>query len=291
MENNNKVNAINVKNVTKIYKTANAETRALKNANLTIFDNEFFTLLGPSGCGKTTLLRLIAGFEDITEGSIHLFDEEIVNLPPNKRSVNTVFQQYALFPHLDVFENVAFGLRRLNKDKNFVDKRTFEVLELVQMQDYGKRKPNQLSGGQQQRVALARVLAPSPKVLLLDEPLSALDLKLRQAMRYELKTLQRETGITFVFVTHDQEEALTMSDRIAIMNKGDISQIGSPTDIYEKPSNVFVADFIGTSNFVNLKINSNDSQNSSVIFSCFIPMLENLSVNLFTSSPKAPTSC
>jgi len=250
MEINNKVNAIHVKNVTKIYKTANSETRALKNANLTIFDNEFFTLLGPSGCGKTTLLRLIAGFEDITEGSINLFDEEIVNLPPNKRSVNTVFQQYALFPHLDVFENVAFGLRRLNKDKNFVDKRTFEVLELVQMQDYGKRKPNQLSGGQQQRVALARALAPSPKVLLLDEPLSALDLKLRQAMRYELKTLQRETGITFVFVTHDQEEALTMSDRIAVINEGEIQQIGEPEEIYESPNNKFVANFIGEANLL-----------------------------------------
>ena len=251
MEINNKVNAINVINVTKIYKTANAETRALKNANLTIFDNEFFTLLGPSGCGKTTLLRLIAGFEDITEGSINLFDEEIVNLPPNKRSVNTVFQQYALFPHLDVFENVAFGLRRLNKDKNFVNKRTLEVLELVQMQDYGNRKPNQLSGGQQQRVALARALAPSPKVLLLDEPLSALDLKLRQAMRYELKTLQRETGITFVFVTHDQEEALTMSDRIAVINEGEIQQIGEPEEIYESPNNKFVANFIGEANLLN----------------------------------------
>jgi len=250
MQTNNKVNAIDVRNVTKIYKTTNTETRALKNANLTIFDNEFFTLLGPSGCGKTTLLRLIAGFEDITEGSINLFDEEIVNLPPNKRSVNTVFQQYALFPHLDVFENVAFGLRRLNKDKNFVDKRTLEVLALVQMQDYGKRKPNQLSGGQQQRVALARALAPSPKVLLLDEPLSALDLKLRQAMRYELKTLQRETGITFVFVTHDQEEALTMSDRIAVINEGEIQQIGEPEEIYESPNNKFVANFIGEANLL-----------------------------------------
>ena len=213
-----KVNAIDVRNVTKIYTSGNAQTKALKNANLTIYDNEFFTLLGPSGCGKTTLLRLIAGFEDITEGSINLFNQEIVNLPPNKRPVNTVFQQYSLFPHLNVFENVAFGLRRLKKDESLIESRTDEVLELVQMREYANRKPNQLSGGQQQRVALARALAPEPKVLLLDEPLSALDLKLRQAMRFELKTLQRETGITFVFVTHDQEEALTMSDRIAVIN-------------------------------------------------------------------------
>ena len=246
-----KVNAIDVRNVTKIYTSGNAQTKALKNANLTIYDNEFFTLLGPSGCGKTTLLRLIAGFEDITEGSINLFNQEIVNLPPNKRPVNTVFQQYSLFPHLNVFENVAFGLRRLKKDETQVESRTFEVLELVQMREYANRKPNQLSGGQQQRVALARALAPEPKVLLLDEPLSALDLKLRQAMRFELKTLQRETGITFVFVTHDQEEALTMSDRIAVINEGEIQQIGEPEQIYESPSNKFVANFIGEANLLS----------------------------------------
>ena len=245
-----KVNAIDVRNVTKIYTSSNSQTKALKNANLTIHDNEFFTLLGPSGCGKTTLLRLIAGFEDITEGSIDLFNQEIVNLPPNKRPVNTVFQQYSLFPHLNVYENVAFGLKRLKKDESLVESRTFEVLELVQMKEYANRKPNQLSGGQQQRVALARALAPEPKVLLLDEPLSALDLKLRQAMRFELKTLQRETGITFVFVTHDQEEALTMSDRIAVINEGEIQQIGEPEQIYESPSNKFVANFIGEANLL-----------------------------------------
>ena len=245
-----KVNAIDVRNVTKIYTSGNTQTKALKSANLTIYDNEFFTLLGPSGCGKTTLLRLIAGFEDITEGSINLFNQEIVNLPPNKRPVNTVFQQYSLFPHLNVYENVAFGLRRLKKDASLVESRTFEVLELVQMKEYANRKPNQLSGGQQQRVALARALAPEPKVLLLDEPLSALDLKLRQAMRFELKTLQRETGITFVFVTHDQEEALTMSDRIAVINEGEIQQIGEPEQIYESPSNKFVANFIGEANLL-----------------------------------------
>ena len=245
-----KIIAIDVKNVTKIYKSSNNETRALNDVSLSIYDNEFFTLLGPSGCGKTTLLRLIAGFEDITDGSINLFDEAIVNLPPNKRPINTVFQQYSLFPHINVYENVAFGLRRLKKDTSFIQKRTKEVLELVQMQDYLSRKPNQLSGGQQQRVALARALAPEPKVLLLDEPLSALDLKLRQAMRIELKTLQRETGITFVFVTHDQEEALTMSDRIAVVNEGKIQQIGKPEEIYERPKNKFVADFIGEANLL-----------------------------------------
>ena len=249
--NDKKVNAIEIKNVTKIYGTDISFVKALNNANLTIYDNEFFTLLGPSGCGKTTLLRLIAGFEDITEGNIKLFSEEIISLPPNKRPVNTVFQHYALFPHLNVYENVAFGLKRLNKDNSEIAKRTSEVLELVQMKDLSSRKPNQLSGGQQQRVALARALAPQPKVLLLDEPLSALDLKLRQAMRVELKTLQRETGITFVFVTHDQEEALTMSDRIAVIKDGEIQQIGSPEEIYESPNNQFVANFIGEVNLLS----------------------------------------
>ena len=225
-----KTNAIEVQNVTKIYGSGENSVKALDNANLIIYDNEFFTLLGPSGCGKTTLLRLIAGFEDITNGRINLFNEELISLPPNKRPVNTVFQQYALFPHLNVFENVAFGLRRLDKDNDFVIKRSNEVLELVQMQDYALRRPNQLSGGQQQRIALARALAPEPKVLLLDEPLSALDLKLRQAMRVELKTLQKETGITFVFVTHDQEEALTMSDRIAVI----IKEVFSKLEILKK---------------------------------------------------------
>jgi len=247
----NKINSIEIKNVTKVYGEGINSIKALDNAILNIYDNEFFTLLGPSGCGKTTLLRLIAGFEDITLGNIILFNDEIESLPPNKRPVNTVFQQYALFPHLNVFENIAFGLRRLNKSNSFVDKRTKEVLKLVQMQDFSNRKPNQLSGGQQQRVALARALAPEPKLLLLDEPLSALDLKLRQAMRIELKNLQRETGITFVFVTHDQEEALTMSDRIAVINLGKVQQIGTPIEIYEYPKNEFVANFIGEANLFN----------------------------------------
>ena len=249
----NKINrcAIEIENVTKVYGSGQISVKALNNANLSIYDNEFFTLLGPSGCGKTTLLRLIAGFEDITQGNIRLFNDDIALLPPNKRPVNTVFQHYALFPHLNVYDNISFGLERLRHDKSFIKERTEKVLNLVQMEDFLYRKPNQLSGGQQQRVALARALAPEPKVLLLDEPLSALDLKLRQAMRVELKRLQRETGITFVFVTHDQEEALTMSDRIAVMSEGEIQQIGTPEEIYENPSNQYVANFIGDVNLLD----------------------------------------
>ncbi len=218
---------------------------ALDNISLDIQDNEFFTLLGPSGCGKTTLLRTIAGFEDVTSGSILLQGEDIAGLPPNKRPVNTVFQQYALFPHMTVTENVMFGLQRLGIANKEVKQRTSEVLALVQLTQFAERLPTQLSGGQQQRVALARALAPRPKVLLLDEPLSALDLKLRQAVRIELQQIQHETGITFIFVTHDQEEALTMSDRIAVIAGGKLQQVGSAREIYERPENRFVADFIG----------------------------------------------
>ena len=247
--------AIDVRGVTKIYNPdSNQPVKALENVSLTIDDNEFFTLLGPSGCGKTTLLRLIAGFEQVSGGAIMLFGDEIENLEPNRRPVNTVFQHYALFPHMSVTENVAFGLRRLKKPESEIETTVERVLTLVKMKHLGDRRPNQLSGGQQQRVALARALAPSPKVLLLDEPLSALDLKLRQAMRVELKQLQKETGITFVFVTHDQEEALAMSDRIAVMSNGEVQQIGGPTDIYEHPINRFVADFIGDTNFLDGEI-------------------------------------
>jgi len=247
--------AIDVRGVTKIYNPESKQpVKALDNVSLTIDDNEFFTLLGPSGCGKTTLLRLIAGFEQVSGGAIMLFDEEIEDLEPNRRPVNTVFQHYALFPHMSVAENVAFGLRRLKKPEAEIEATVDQVLNLVKMKHLGDRRPNQLSGGQQQRVALARALAPSPKVLLLDEPLSALDLKLRQAMREELKQLQKETGITFVFVTHDQEEALAMSDRIAVMSNGEVQQIGGPTDIYEHPINRFVADFIGDTNFLDGEI-------------------------------------
>ena len=247
--------AIDIRSVIKIYNPgSNQPVKALDNVSLTIDDNEFFTLLGPSGCGKTTLLRLIAGFEQVSGGEIMLFDEEIENLEPNRRPVNTVFQHYALFPHMTVAKNVAFGLERLRKPAAEIEETVDRVLTLVKMKHLAERRPQQLSGGQQQRVALARALAPSPKVLLLDEPLSALDLKLRQAMREELKQLQKETGITFVFVTHDQEEALAMSDRIAVMSDGEVQQIGGPTDIYEHPLNRFVADFIGDTNFLDGEI-------------------------------------
>ena len=227
---------------------------ALHGVTLSIADNEFFTLLGPSGCGKTTLLRMIAGFEDVTAGEIRLFGQNIAKLEPNLRPVNTVFQQYALFPHMSVLDNVAFGLKMKGQDLPTRRARAGRMLEMVHLSDFANRSPAQLSGGQQQRVALARALAPAPKVLLLDEPLSALDLKLRQAMRVELKQLQRETGITFIFVTHDQEEALTMSDRIAVMSAGRIQQIGTPRDIYESPANRFVADFIGDTNLLAVNV-------------------------------------
>lgn len=242
--------AVDIQQVTKEYGTGNAAVTAVNNVTLQIYDNEFLTLLGPSGCGKTTLLRMIAGFEDMTKGHINLFGEEIEDLPPNKRPVNTVFQHYALFPHLSVYENVAFGLRRLKKSEAEIDQRCKEVLALTQMEALAERRPSQMSGGQQQRVALARALAPNPKVLLLDEPLSALDLKLRQAMRDELKQLQQKTGITFVFVTHDQEEALAMSDRIVVISEGKVQQIGTPQAVYEAPANRFVANFIGETNML-----------------------------------------
>jgi spermidine/putrescine transport system ATP-binding protein len=247
-------NAIDVRQAVKRY----GDFTAIKTISLTIRDNEFFTLLGPSGCGKTTLLRMIAGFEDVTEGDILLFGEDIVRLPPNKRPVNTVFQNYALFPHMNVLENVGFGLEMLGKSKAEARSRAGEILELVQLSQFAARKPSQLSGGQQQRVALARALAPQPKVLLLDEPLSALDLKLRKAMQLELKHLQRETGITFIFVTHDQDEALTMSDRIAVMSSGELQQLGDARDIYEKPANRFVADFIGETNLIDVTVKSKE---------------------------------
>ncbi len=243
-------NAIDVRNAVKRY----GSFTALKEVSLSIKDNEFFTLLGPSGCGKTTLLRMIAGFEDVSHGSIHLYGQEIENLPPNQRPVNTVFQSYALFPHLNVLDNVAFGVEMKGASQSEARSKARQMLELVQLSDFSARKPSQLSGGQQQRVALARALAPQPKVLLLDEPLSALDLKLRKAMQLELKHLQRETGITFIFVTHDQEEALTMSDRIAVMSAGELQQLGTPREIYESPRNVFVADFIGETNLLTVVV-------------------------------------
>ena len=244
---NASIPAITVKSVAKRF----GSFTALEKVSLEIRQNEFFTLLGPSGCGKTTLLRLIGGFETASEGEILLHGEEIENLPANKRSVNTVFQQYALFPHMTVSENIAFGMKMKKVAPADIQKRTADALEMVQLSDFSHRKPHQLSGGQKQRVALARALAPQPKVLLLDEPLSALDLKLRQSMRVELKAIQQHTGITFVFVTHDQEEALTMSDRIAVMSAGKLQQVGTARDIYENPKNMLVADFIGETNFLD----------------------------------------
>ncbi|WP_224824798.1 ABC transporter ATP-binding protein [Cognatishimia sp. MH4019] len=245
--------AIEISGLRKIY-PGSPPVQALRHADLTIQDNEFFTLLGPSGCGKTTLLRLIAGFEIPTAGALNLFGEDISYLPPERRPINTVFQHYSLFPHMTVLDNVAFGLKRLRKSDAEAKKVAQEMLDLVHLAEFGSRKPSQLSGGQQQRVALARALAPHPRVLLLDEPLSALDLKLRQSMRTELKRLQKETGITFVFVTHDQEEALAMSDRVAVMSQGEIQQIGEPATIYEYPENKFVAEFIGDANFFHAKV-------------------------------------
>jgi len=226
----------------------------LHDVSLTIHDKEFFTLLGPSGCGKTTLLRIIAGFESVTGGTVQLHGKEIAGLAANERPVNTVFQQYSLFPHMSVADNVLFGLQMRKVPAAVARKRVNAMLELVQLEDFSHRMPSQLSGGQQQRVALARALAPEPEVLLLDEPLSALDLKLRQAMRLELKQIQEEAGITFIFVTHDQEEALTLSDRIAVMSAGAIQQVGTAHDIYESPVNRFVADFIGESNLIETHV-------------------------------------
>ena len=224
---------------------------AVDDLSLEIERGSFFALLGPSGCGKTTTLRMIGGFEDTTEGTIFLGDRDVTGLPPFKRDVNTVFQSYALFPHLSIFENVAFGLRRKGTRGEELRRRVEEALELVDLGELGKRKPRQLSGGQQQRVALARALANRPQVLLLDEPLGALDLKLRKQMQVELKRIQNDVGITFVHVTHDQEEAMTMADRIAVMNSGRIDQLGSATELYERPATAFVAGFLGVSNLLN----------------------------------------
>lgn len=255
--------AIDIQNMTKRYGTF----VALKNVSLSIRDNEFFTLLGPSGCGKTTLLRAIAGFENISEGAIKLYGEDIADLPPNKRPVNTVFQQYALFPHMNVTANVMFGLLQLGQDQASARARAGEVLDMVQLTQFADRLPSQLSGGQQQRVALARALAPNPKVLLLDKPLSALDLKLRQTVRKELQQIQQDTGITFVFVTHDQEEALTMSDRIAVIADGVVQQVGSAREIYEAPLNKFVADFIGETNLIDVSVTDVSGGNAT----CTLP--------------------
>ncbi|MEU5462866.1 ABC transporter ATP-binding protein [Streptomyces althioticus] len=222
--------------------------------DLTVPEGSFFALLGASGCGKTTTLRMIAGLEEPTAGTVHLGDQDVTALPPYKRPVNTVFQSYALFPHLDIYENVAFGLRR--RGIKSVKKQVEEMLELVQLGEQARKKPHQLSGGQQQRVAVARALINHPKVLLLDEPLGALDLKLRRQMQLELKRIQTEVGITFVHVTHDQEEAMTMADCVAVMNAGRVEQLGTPADLYENPRTTFVANFLGTSNFIEAEVDA-----------------------------------
>ncbi len=240
--------------VTKVFGEGAGAVRALDEVSVTIRSNEFFTLLGPSGCGKTTLLRLIAGFDHPTSGTIMLEGRDISHLPPYQRSVNTVFQSYALFPHMTVSQNISFGLEMLGRPKAEIRETVAAMLKLVRMEELRDRRTDQISGGQQQRVALARALAPRPKVLLLDEPLSALDYKLRKDMQIELKRLQNETGITFIFVTHDQEEALTMSDRLAVMSEGRILQIGSPRQIYNHPAERFVADFIGDTNFLTAEV-------------------------------------
>ncbi len=238
--------AVSLRDITKSY----GDSVVVSDLNLDIAEGEFFSLLGPSGCGKTTTLRMIGGFVDPTHGEVSLHGKDVTDLPPNRRDVNTVFQSYALFDHLSIWENVAFGLRRRKVAKAEMTRRVGEMLELVQLTGRDKDKPSALSGGQRQRVALARALVNRPSVLLLDEPLAALDLKLRKAMQVELKRIQREVGITFVFVTHDQEEALTMSDRIAVMSGGTVHQCGTPEDIYERPATRCVADFIGTANLM-----------------------------------------
>jgi len=242
------------------------DQKVIKNMSLTINKGEFLTLLGPSGCGKTTTLRIIAGFETPTSGSVLLEGNHVENKQPNERNVNTVFQNYALFPHMNVFDNIAYALKIRKVNKAEIKKRVLEMLSLVQLDGYEKRKTDQLSGGQKQRVAIGRALINNPKILLLDEPLGALDLKLRKQMQVELKRLQKKLQITFVYVTHDQEEALNMSDRIAVMNEGIIEQLGTPEDIYERPATKFVAGFIGESNLINTKIKKIDEENISVEF-------------------------
>ena len=242
-----KQEVIRLENVSKSFE----QEQVLKSINLSIKKNEFFTLLGPSGCGKTTMLRIIGGFEKADDGNVFFDGVNINDVPPNKRHLNTVFQRYALFPHMNVYENVAFGLKVKKNPKNIIDKKVGEMLELINLKGFEKRSVTSLSGGQQQRVAIARALINEPEVLLLDEPLGALDLKLRKSMQSELKKIQQKLGITFIYVTHDQEEALTMSDTIVVMKNGEIQQMGTPVDIYNEPQNAFVADFIGESNIIH----------------------------------------
>ncbi|WP_099189171.1 spermidine/putrescine ABC transporter ATP-binding protein [Tepidibacter mesophilus] len=258
-------NIIELKNINKRYE----DKEVLHDINLSIQPKEFVTLLGPSGCGKTTTLRIIGGFENETHGEVYFEGDKINNVPPYKRQINTVFQKYALFPHMNIFENIAFGLKIKKLSKDEIDKKVKRMLKLVNLEGFQNRSIDSLSGGQQQRIAIARALVCEPKVLLLDEPLGALDLKLRKEMQLELKNMQQQLGITFIYVTHDQEEALTMSDRIVVMSEGEIQQIGLPEDIYNEPKNRFVADFIGESNIIeaimidDYKVNIKDT-----VFKC-----------------------
>ncbi|ASW43633.1 spermidine/putrescine ABC transporter ATP-binding protein [Clostridium isatidis] len=260
-----KQNIIELKGISKTFD----DNLVLDNINLCIKENEFLTLLGPSGCGKTTTLRIIAGFEESNSGELLFNGTDISTLPPYKRQVNTVFQKYALFPHMNVYENIAFGLKIKKLSKAEIDSKVKNILKLVSLEGFEKRNIESLSGGQQQRIAIARALVNEPKVLLLDEPLGALDLKLRKEMQLELKKIQKRLGITFIFVTHDQEEALTMSDKIVVMNKGKIQQMGTPEDIYNEPANAFVAGFIGESNiFDGIMLEDYKVKFSNKIFEC-----------------------
>lgn len=259
--------SVKLENINKVFSSRRGEApvMAVDNVNLEIKYGEFFSMLGPSGCGKTTTLRMIAGFEEPTSGKILIGDKNVAGTPPFHRPVNTVFQDYALFPHMTVGQNVAFGLEMERTPRNVIRERVKAILDLVRLPSMENRYPRQLSGGQQQRVALARALVKQPKVLLLDEPLGALDLKLRKQMQLELKHMQRQLGITFIYVTHDQEEALTMSDRIAVMNFGKVLQVGAPGEIYDRPSSRFVADFIGETNFLEASIVDADPNNVTVL--------------------------
>src|SRR5579862_4405636 len=257
--------AIELVGIVKEFNSHGDVVQAVAGVDLEIGVGEFFSLLGPSGCGKTTTMRMIAGFEEPTSGEVKLYGKSVLGVPPNKRDVNMVFQSYALFPHMTVFENVAFGLRRKKAAKDEITRRVTEMLDIVDLGGRGERRPRELSGGQQQRVALARALVNRPRALLLDEPLGALDLKLRQAMQVELKRIQREVGITFIYVTHDQGEALTMSDRIAVMNEGRVEQLGAPREIYERPATRFVAGFIGTSNLLSGTVQSVTGQTAVLV--------------------------
>jgi spermidine/putrescine transport system ATP-binding protein len=270
---------VEIKGVNKIY----GDNHVVHDLNLTVYEGEFLTMLGPSGCGKTTILRMIGGFEEPTEGMIYLEGERVDTKEPFQRNVNTVFQSYALFPHMNIFQNIAYGLKMKKVSKSEMKERVEEILHLVQLNGFEKRYPSQLSGGQKQRVAIARALINRPKVLLLDEPLGALDLKLRKEMQIELKNLQKKLGITFIYVTHDQEEALTMSDRIAIMNQGYLDQLDTPETVYERPATRFVADFIGESNIFETVINkiSGDTVNVGLEVGNALGLIdENFSVNM-----------